>query len=29
VLFLASDAARHITGQYIEANTLPDCLRKA
>jgi NAD(P)-dependent dehydrogenase (short-subunit alcohol dehydrogenase family) len=26
VVFLASPAARHITGQYIEANSLPDCL---
>jgi len=26
VVFLASAAARHITGQYIEANSLPDCL---
>ena len=25
-LFLASDEARHITGQYIEANDLPACL---
>ncbi len=26
VVFMASPAARHITGQYIEANSLPDCL---
>jgi NAD(P)-dependent dehydrogenase (short-subunit alcohol dehydrogenase family) len=26
VVFLSSSAARHITGQYIEANSLPDCL---
>lgn len=26
LVFLASPAARHITGQYIEANSLPQCL---
>ena len=26
VVFLASEAARHITGQYIEANSLPECM---
>jgi hypothetical protein len=25
-LFLASDEARHVTGQYLEANSLPDYL---
>jgi NAD(P)-dependent dehydrogenase (short-subunit alcohol dehydrogenase family) len=29
IVFLASEAARHITGQYIEANSLPDCFRSA
>ncbi len=26
VVFLASEASKHITGQYIEANSLPECL---
>jgi len=29
IVFLASPAAKHITGQYIEANSLPDCFKSA